>query len=209
MKAFPISWVTTGRKLLIVGGGHEADVRLRHALLFEWVSITVVMPQVPAAMREIAGTDTRVVFREGDVTEDDVRAADFVFEDSGRLEVAQQLRAWCDACRVPLNATDKPDLCDCYYMSMLIRDPLLVCIGSGGQAPAIASALRRYLDARIGPGWVSAAKVMSGARDRLPSGQVRFDLLRKIARHPCFLDLVERNDVAGMQNFVEHELRSL
>lgn len=209
MKALPISWVTTGRTLLIVGGGYEAETRLRHALLFEWSKIRVVMAKVPDAYRDLAVQDPRVEFCEGKVGEEDVAGADFVMEDSGDPATARQLREWCDKYHIPYHATDKPDLCDCYYMSLLFREPLVIAVGSGGNAPAIGAALRRHLETTIGPGWASAARVMSEARQRLPSGHARYDLLKKIARHPCFLDLVEHNDIAGMQNFIEHELRSL
>jgi len=42
-KALPIAWVTTCRRLLIIGGGYETESRLRHAMTFDWLSISVVM----------------------------------------------------------------------------------------------------------------------------------------------------------------------
>ncbi|HEY8240516.1 MAG TPA: NAD(P)-dependent oxidoreductase [Kiritimatiellia bacterium] len=207
MKAFPIAWVTSGRKLLIIGGGPETEVRLTHALLFDWAKIRLIVARVPDILRGRA--DARVEFIERAATEADVAEADLVLEDSGSRETAENVRAWCDRHHVPLNATDKPDLCDFYYMSLLLRDPLVIGIASGGDAPAVSAALRKVLNEKVGPGWSAAAALLAGVRESLPGGQARIDLLRKIARHEDFVGHIEKNDMAALQRLVEHELRSL
>ncbi len=209
MKAFPIGFVTTGRNLLIVGGGGEADGRLKHAIQFDWAGIRMLLPKPDEAISALARADARVELVARAATEDDVAWAHLVIEDSGSRAIAELLDQWCASHRVPLNAMDKPELCDLYYTSLLFRDPLVIAISSGGDAPALSSALRRHLDKNVGPGWATAARILAEARRQLPSGQVRFDLLRKLARDPQFLDLVLLNDEAGMKYLVENELRSV
>jgi siroheme synthase-like protein len=209
MKAFPIGFVTSDRHLLIVGGGAETEGRLKHALAFDWARIRILLPKPDRAIAGLASSDARVETAERAVTEDDVAWAHLVIEDSGSRAVAEQLDRWCATHRVPLNAMDKPDLCDLYYTSLLFRDPLIVSISSSGDAPALSSALRRELDGKIGPGWATAARILAEARRQLPSGQVRIDLLKKLTRDQRFLDLVALNDEAGMKYFVENELRSV
>jgi siroheme synthase-like protein len=168
-----------------------------------------VYPPANKAIHELAHPDPRVELFERAVMESDVAWAHLVIEDSGSRTVAEQLDGWCAAHHIPLNAMDKPDLCDCYYMSLLIREPLTITIGSGGDAPAISSLLRKYLDEKIGPGWSFGAQAFAEARQKLPSGQARIDLLRKTASDPRLLELICKNDEAGVRSFIEHELRSL
>jgi siroheme synthase-like protein len=208
-KAFPMAFVTTGRHLLIVGGGIETAVRVRHALAFDWATIILIVPALTDELADLAGGDSRVIFHQREVTEEDVREADLVLEDTGKPAVARQISAWCRAQRVPLNAVDKPEFCDLYYMSHILRGPLVVSISSGGDAPALSASLRLWLDERLGPGWGTAARLMAELRQRLPSGQVRMNLLKAIARQPRLLDLIERNDEAGMRAWIEDEISRL
>ena len=209
MKAFPIGFVTSGRHLLIVGGGWETEGRLKHAIKFEWARIRMVLLKPDPAIAQLAATDPRVEVVECAATEDDVAWAHLVIEDSGSRAIAEQLDGWCETHRVPLNAMDKPDLCDLYYTSLLFRDPLVISITSGGDAPVVSSFLRKSLDKMVGPGWAMAAKLLSEARKNLPSGQARMDLLKKIARHERLPELIERNDEAGLKQLLDDELRSL
>lgn len=209
MKAFPIGFVTSGRHLLIVGGGWETEGRLKHAVMFEWARIRMVLLKPDPAISALASTDTRVEVVERAATEDDVAWAHLVIEDSGSRAIAEQLDRWCATHRVPLNAMDKPDLCDLYYTSLLFRDPLVISITSGGDAPVVSSFLRKSLDKMVGPGWAMAANLLSEARKNLPSGQARMDLLKKIARHERLPELIERNDEVGLKQLLDDELRSL
>ena len=209
IKGFPLAWVTTGRTLLIIGGGVETDVRLRHALSFDWQHIRLVMASIPDDLRAIAGDDPRVELLERTVTEDDIRAAHLVIKDCIDRTLAAQVAQWCRAHRVPLNAVDNPEICDLYYQSLVIRPPRVLSIGSGGKAPAVAAALRRKLEKDLGPGWPEAARLLAEARDRLPRGRQRMNLLRGLSRDPRFLEYIEENNSAGMRNLINDAIHSL
>jgi siroheme synthase-like protein len=195
--------------LLVVGGGYETDTRIRHAISFDWREIHVVARELTPSMRAFARADLRVSLHERTCTEQDVTYADFVLEDCGDPVLARRIADWCERHQKPLNACDKPDLCDAFYMSLAPIGPMIVGISSGGDAPAVSAALRRWLEANLSPGWAMAARALSELRRSLPSGQSRMDVLRNIARHPSFEDLVVRNDEAGLRALIEDELRRL
>jgi uroporphyrin-III C-methyltransferase/precorrin-2 dehydrogenase/sirohydrochlorin ferrochelatase len=204
-----MSIVTTCRKLLIVGGGIENEPRVRHALQFDWQAVEFIARNIPKDLRALSAGDARFTFREREVTEQDVKNADLVFEDSGDRALAEQIAGWCEKHNILLNATDKPELCDLHYASLLIRDPLVVSIGSGGDAPAISAVLRRWLEQKIGPGWSTAARLLSETRQRLPSGQARMDLLKGLARNTKFLALIETDNESGMRDLIEDAIRRM
>lgn len=208
-KAFPIAWVSTCRTLLVVGGGYETDARIRHALAFDWKYIRVVARELTPELRAFARADLRVALHERLCTEADVAQADFVLEDCGDPVYAHQIAEWSERHRKPLNACDKPDLCDLFYVSLVPVGPLILGISSGGEAPAVSAALRRWLESNLSPGWAMAARVMSDLRRSLPSGQARMAVLKNIARHPSFADIVVRNDEAGLRTLIEDEVRRM
>lgn len=209
LTAMPLAWVATCRRLLVVGGGFETEARIRHALLFDWLAISVVVARSTPALRAFARQDLRVALHERPVLAEDIAQADFVLEDSGSVDDALRIRAWCDEYHKPLNACDKPDLCDAYYMSLVLMGPLCLGISSGGDAPAVTAALRRWMEEHLSPGWATAARVMGELRGSLPSGQPRIDLIKNIARHDTFLGLVENNDEDGLRGLIADALRRM
>lgn len=208
-KALPVAWVTTCRRLLIAGGASETQSRLQHAMQFDWVGISVVVAEITPFLREARRRDLRISLHERAPIEGDIAFADIVIEDTGCPPLSTQIAIWCEAHRKPLNACDKPDLCDLYYMSLVMAGPLILGISSGGDAPAVASALRRWLETNLGPGWAMAARAMADLRKSLPSGQARMAVLKNIARHESFPGLVQQNNVNGLQSLIEHELRRM
>lgn len=208
-KAFPVAWVATCRKLLVIGGGYETDARIRHALGFDWKQISVVARSLTPSLLAFARADLRISLHERDALEDDVAYADFVFEDSGDPFAALRIRDWCERHHKPLNACDKPDLCDLFYVSLVPVGPMILGISSGGDAPAVSAALRRWLEQQVGPGWAMAARVMADLRRSLPGGQARMAVLKNIARHPSFERLAVDNDEAGLRTLIEDELRRM
>jgi len=208
-KALPVAWVASCRHVLIAGGSYETESRLRHAMMFDWVSIRVVVAHITPFLREARRRDLRINLHERAVLEQDIAQADFVIEDTGDPGLARTIADWCERHHKPLNACDKPDLCDLYYMSLVTLGPLVLGISSGGDAPAVSSALRRWLGQNLSPGWAMASELMADLRRSLPSGQARMDLLKGIARHESFVRLIEQNDRDGLKALISDERRRI
>jgi siroheme synthase-like protein len=137
------------------------------------------------------------------VREADVQAADLVIEGTLDSELAGRLATWCRRYGKPLNAMDQLEYCDAYYTAFFDRGPLVVSILSGGDAPALSARLRGWLDEEIiGPGWATAARLLSDLRNRLPEGRSRARLLKGLAHHPQLMDMIKRNDETGMRDLV-------
>lgn len=209
LKALPLAWVTTCRHLLLAGGGYETLSRLVHAMACDWLSIRVVLPRLTPEVRALQRRDLRIALHERAVLEGDVAAADLVFEDTGDAAVAEQIRTWCDVHHKPLNACDKPDLCDVFYMSLLTRGQLVLGISSGGDAPAVAALLRRWLEEHLSPGWAMAAQVLSETRRALPSGQARMNLLKNVVRNDAFQGYVDSHDEKGLRGLIADAVRRM
>ncbi len=198
-----MSFVTTGRHLLLVGGGALGESRLETALDYDWERITFVATDPTPETKTLAHGDTRVHLHERAVAESDLDGVDLVIESTMDDHLGEQLAAWCRPRRIPLNAMDKLDYCDIYYTALIARGPLLLSISSGGDAPALASTLRQLLEQRLGPGWCNAAQLMADARRALPRNAARMKLLKGIASDSVFLDFISENNINGMREFID------
>jgi len=205
-RAVPIGLVTTCRTLLVIGIGRDIGPRLRHAKLFDWHRIHVMWPELPAEITAIVEDDDRFILHRRLPVEDDIAKADVIIEDCQDQGLADTIVGWCRKHRRLINAIDKPELCDLYYMSLIFRDPLILSITSGGDAPALAAALRRELENKLSPGWATAARLMSDARKNLPGGQARKDLLISLSKHKDLLRLIEADDEQGMKDLIDHAI---
>lgn len=203
-KAFPLGFVTTGKHLLLVGGGELGASRLVTARLFDWARITFIAPDPTEATRQEAQADARVNLLERAVAETDVEDdVDLVIESTMDADMGAQLAQWCRPRKIPLNAMDKLDCCDIYYMALILRGPLILAISSGGDTPALAATLRRILEQRMGPGWCNAALQLAETRRSLPQNKARMELMKAIASDEAFLGLMADNDIEGMRKFIE------
>lgn len=209
-KALPVGLVVSGKKLLIIGGDSRDTVaRTLHATLFDWDAIRILLPTENREVADAGATDSRmeILFRKA--SEDDVLWADVVVKDMGNFGSAAEITTWCRNHGKLLNCVDKPECCDLFYMSLLFRGPLVVGITSSGDAPALSAALRRHLETEIGPGWAAAAEMMAELRQRLPAGQSRMDLLKKIGRNSELLENMMSNNVSGLRKTFDDALAGL
>ena len=208
-KAFPLSFVTTGKTLLLVGGGRLGEGRLATAILFDWAHITFVARDPTEDTRALADGDERVTLHERDVEETDVESADLVIESTMDDALGRKLAAWCRPRRIPLNAMDKLAHCDIYYPALILRGPLILAIASSGETPALAATLRKVLEQKMGPGWCNAAMLLAETRRALPASPARMELLKAIANDERLLSLIAENDIEGMRYLIKDATRRM
>jgi len=208
-RAVPIGLVTTCRTLLIIGIGRDIGPRIKHARLFDWYKIHVMWPELPDEIIKLTEGDDRFVIHRRLPVEEDIARAEVIIEDCEDPVLAQSITDWSRKHRRLINAIDKPELCDLYYMSLIFRDPLILAITSGGDAPALAALLRKQLETNLSPGWATASRIMAETRQRLPGGQPRKKLLLSLAAHPEMIRLIESNDEQGLKALFEDAIRRM
>ena len=209
LKSFPLSWVTTGRHLLLVGGGPVGENRLCTAVQFDWEIITVVAEDPTERMLELAACDSRVVSHRRPATEEDIGRASLVIENTEDHVMAEKVAEWCKKHRVPINAMDKMDLCDLHYPAFLRRGPMLIAISSGGEAPALSARLKKWLDEKLSCGWCHAAWNMARARRQLPQDKERMAFLKRISGDPRLLEWIETNSFGEIETWIDDEADKL
>ncbi len=147
MRYFPAFLDLSRRPSLLVGGGELAARKLR-LLLKAGARVDVIAPALGDEAAELAGDDRvrwhRRPFRPGDVSS---RA--LVISAVGRPEVDEAVAEAASQAGIPINVVDRPDLCSFITPAIIDRDPLVIGISSGGDAPILARQLRARIEAML------------------------------------------------------------
>jgi precorrin-2 dehydrogenase/sirohydrochlorin ferrochelatase len=104
----------------------------------------------------------------------------------------EALAAAARARRIPVNIEDVPHLCDVHVPALIRRGDLLLTVSTGGGAPAMAAALRAWLDQRFGPEWESHLDALAQQRQALrAAGAAPPEVMRALSariRESAWLD---------------------
>lgn len=181
----PLFLKLSGRPVLVVGGGPVAASKL-DALLPTGAVVTVVAPEVCAAIRA-----TPVTIRQRQFEETDLDEAWFVVA-AATPEVNAAVARGAAARRLFVNAVDDPPNATAYLGGVVRRSAATIAISTGGRAPALAGLLREGLDAVLPPAdqleaWFDRADALK-ARWRstgVPMAERRPQLAEAIAEQYC------------------------
>ncbi|MTI44531.1 uroporphyrinogen-III C-methyltransferase [Roseibium hamelinense] len=206
LDVFPAFMKVAGRRVLVVGHGGEAAAKLR--LLSETnAHIVVIAKNIEKELAEaVASAGAEYVaqdFRPGLLT-----GAAMVF--SAREDLALD-KAVVDAARimgVPVNAVDKPELCDFYTGALVNRAPIAVAITSTGVGPVLARHIRARIEAMLPRATGELARLAESFREAaaamIPDGAAR---RRFWARF--FSGSVASNLYAGKSDIARNEAQRL
>lgn len=109
-------------------------------------------------------------------------AARLVFGAGLDTAEGEALAAAARARRIPVNIEDVPHLCDVHVPALIRRGDLLLTVSTGGGAPAMAAALRAWLDQRFGPEWEGHLEALAMQRQTLRmAGAAPPEVMRALA----------------------------
>jgi precorrin-2 dehydrogenase/sirohydrochlorin ferrochelatase len=162
MDAFPAFFPLAGRTVIVAGSGPKAEAKAR---LLESSPARVIRLAGEAAFASKAYVGATLAFVASD--------------DEGFIEGAT---AAARGARVPVNVTDRPELCDFTTPALVDRGAVVAAIGTGGASPMLATLLRQDLEARVpeGAGRVAALlrSLQAEVREALPEPHLRRAFMR-------------------------------
>lgn len=146
MKAFPMFIRTSGRRVVIVGGGEQAAQKAR--LLLKTDAEIVVVAWQPEAELQAFADAGRISLSE-ELSCDAFDGAAMAFVGTGCPGLDAAAHAFAKAARCPVNVVDQPDLCDMTTPAIVDRDPIVVAIGSEGTAPVLTREIKTQLETTL------------------------------------------------------------
>jgi siroheme synthase-like protein len=194
---YPVLLELTGRRAVVIGE-LAVEAGKVEGLMVAGAEVTVIA-KGPAATLDRLDQDPRVeVHRRGYGGPADLDGAVLCVAHAPEPGVRAAIAADARAAGVLVNVMDDIPNCDFAAPAIVRRGDLVLAIGTGGRAPALASRLRVELSERFGPGWSELVEVV---------GQVRADTLPQLPhledrsrRWKAALDLTELEElVAGGQ----------
>ncbi len=148
MKSFPMFIRTTGRRVVICGGGEQAAQKARLILKTD-AEIVLAAPMLEDELAALVASG-RAVQHDGRVDAALFEGAAMAFIASGCPGIDASLQAVADG-RCPVNVVDQPELCDITTPSIVDRDPVVVAIGTEGTAPVLARQIKTKLEESLPP----------------------------------------------------------
>jgi len=139
--------------------------------------VRVVSPTLTTELSEIVDTRDDVSWRRGNFEPSDLDGAFLVVTTTNDLAVNQSVADEAQRRRLLFNSADDPDRCNFYLTALVRRDPVLVSISTSGASPALASYLRRRLDAYLENELGELAMVLSSVREQLHDEGVATEFL--------------------------------
>ena len=175
LNAFPVFMRVEGEAVIIVGGGEEA---LAKARLIGQSSARVVIvaehvePALRAWIAENGASHIAESYRSVHLVD-----AVLVFAATGEEAFDRQVSNDARALNIPVNAVDRPELCDFFTPALVNRAPVAVAIGTEGAGPVLAQMIRARIDQllspSLGPLAALAATFREAAERILPKGNRR------------------------------------
>src|SRR5690606_33264697 len=144
LNAFPVFMRVKARRVVIVGGGEEALAKARLMAQSSAELIVISAAPEPALIEWAAANQAQLVqepyrkaFLEG---------AALVFAATGEEEADCAVVADARSLAVPVNAVDRPELCDFFPPALVNRAPVAVAVGTEGAGPVLAQIIRAQID---------------------------------------------------------------
>ena len=179
MDHFPIFVATTGRRIVLSGGGDAALAKLR-LLLKTQANITVFAPTPAAQIVQWAATGKLTLVKRAMEPGDTICAVLFYAADEDADE-DKRTAAIANADGALVNIVD--NLHDSQFITPAIvdRDPVTIAIGTEGAAPVLARAIKADLEEKLPSTLGTLARIGKTFRDmsyKLPFGRARRDFWR-------------------------------
>jgi len=160
---YPVLLELAGRRAVVIGE-FAVEAGKVEGLLAAGAEVTVVAKGPEAALDRLEGDPRVVVHRRGYGGSDDLAGAVVCVASAAEPAVRDAIAADARAAGVLVNVMDDVPNCDFAAPAIVRRGDLLIAIGTGGRAPALASRLRAELADRFGPEWTELMDVVGRVR---------------------------------------------
>lgn len=144
-----------GRRVVVIGAGPAVEKKIAD-LVRTNANVIVIAPHATEAIRAM-----NVTFHAREFAAGDLDGAWLAISATGTPEIARAIRDEAERARVWLLAIDDVETTCVYSASVIRRDPIVVAIGSNGEAPALVRLMREVLENALPDArWIEAARAL-------------------------------------------------
>lgn len=171
MALFPMFVDLKDQNCLMIGGGEVALRKIEQLVKFS-PKLTVIAPSVHDEIRTLANTYP-IVLVERIYELNDLEGRFLVIGALDDIDEQEKIYETCVASKTPVNCVDSPAMCSFIFPALIVEGDLCVGINTSGRAPAVSSALRKYLTSVIPEGIHDLIDKVHFIRQNEPVGKSR------------------------------------
>lgn len=180
MPYFPLFIELKGRQVVVIGGGKVASRKVEKLLPFE-PKIRVVAPKVSSYIENLE-REGRIELIRRKVRLKDLSDAFMVIVAVDSLRLQERVYKYCLRKGIHCNAVDSPDFCTFLFPALVLRGSLVVGVSTSGKVPALARAVREYLETCLPDNLESLIGDLEALRKSLPKGEERAERLMQVIK---------------------------
>jgi uroporphyrin-III C-methyltransferase/precorrin-2 dehydrogenase/sirohydrochlorin ferrochelatase len=170
MDYLPVFLQLRGARVVIVGGGRIA-ARKAELLLRTGARLVVVAPELREDLRN-ALSNADLIHVPERFAPAHLDGAALAIAATGLTHVNEAVYEAARARNVPVNVVDDAALSTFIFPAIIDRSPIIVAVGSGGQAPVLARWVREHIEAAL-PSRLGALARFMGERRKVVQGALR------------------------------------
>lgn len=163
MNCFPFMIPVEGKRCLLVGGGKVAARKAEKLLPFGVELVLCAREVCPELTAMGIQADTK------EYSNALLDGIDFAIAATDDTALNAQVAADCRKQDIPVNSVDDKENCDFYFPALIHRGTVTIGITTGGASPALAGALREYLESLLPEDLEELAQKAATLRGKLPS----------------------------------------
>jgi len=180
MALFPMFVDIKDQDCLVIGGGEVALRKIEQLVKFS-PKLSVIAPSIHEEIRSIA-EEYSITLIERAYELQDLEGRFLVIGALDDIKEQERIYETCMATKTPVNCVDSPMLCSFIFPALIVEGDLCVGINTAGRAPAVSSALRKFLTSVIPEGIHDLIDKVHAIRQNEPVGKARQEKIIGICR---------------------------
>jgi siroheme synthase-like protein len=204
---YPVLLELAGRRAVVIGE-LAVEAGKVEGLLVAGAEVTVIAKGPEAALDRLEHDPRVSVHRRGYGGPADLAGAVLCVAHAAEPAVRDVIAADARAAGVLVNVMDDVPNCDFAAPAIVRRGDLVVAVGTGGRAPALASRVRAELGERFGPGWVELVELVGRVRTATLPHLPDFEDRSRRWKAALDLDELEELLAAGQGDLAAARLRA-
>jgi siroheme synthase-like protein len=205
---YPAFLDVRGRRCLVVGGGPVGTEKAQR-LIASGARVRLVSPQITPQLDAMVASRAIDEFHRRGYETADLEGCFLVI--AATSDAAANQRVWRDgeSRAILVNVVDVPDLCNFIVPSIMRHGELAVAVSTGGASPVVARAVRRRIEATVGPEWGELVAMLRATREELKARYTTMPARAAAVEALLETDVLERlaaGDRAGARDLIETRL---
>ena len=180
MALFPMFVDLKDQDCLVIGAGEVALRKIEQLVKF-LPRLSVIAPEIHPEISALAKVYPITLIERG-YELNDCEGRFLVIGALDDMHEQEKIYHMCVAAKTPVNCVDSPALCSFIFPALIVEKDLCIGINTAGRAPAVSSALRKFLTSVMPEGIHDLIDHVHAIRQSEPVGKSRQEKIIQICR---------------------------